>query len=87
VIYRPMFGTLAGALAQTRVTFTSKAAFDSGIRDSGPGDALEAPGHAYGPPLPGQADHQSRPHAFQDQPPAIDSMLVRITQRITDAGE
>jgi urease subunit alpha len=33
VMYRPMFGTLGGALAQTCVTFTSKAAFDSGIRD------------------------------------------------------
>jgi urease subunit alpha len=28
-----MFGTLGGALAQTCVTFTSKAALDSGIRD------------------------------------------------------
>jgi urease subunit alpha len=33
VLYRPMFGTLGGALAQTCVTFTSKAALDSGIRD------------------------------------------------------
>ncbi len=33
VIYRPMFGSLGGALAQTSVTFTSRAAFDSGIRE------------------------------------------------------
>jgi urease subunit alpha len=33
VIYRPMFGALGGALAQTSVTFTSRAAFDSGIRE------------------------------------------------------
>jgi urease subunit alpha len=33
VIYRPMFATLGGALAQTCVTFTSRAALDSGIRD------------------------------------------------------
>jgi len=33
VIYRPMFGALGGALAQTCVTFTSRAALDSGIRE------------------------------------------------------
>ncbi|HKB32880.1 MAG TPA: urease subunit alpha [Candidatus Dormibacteraeota bacterium] len=33
VMYRPMFGALGGALAQTSVTFTSRAAFDSGIRE------------------------------------------------------
>jgi urease subunit alpha len=33
VLYRPMFGTLGGALAQTCVTFTSRAALDSGIRE------------------------------------------------------
>jgi urease subunit alpha len=33
VLYRPMFATLGGALAQTCITFTSKAALDSGIRD------------------------------------------------------
>jgi urease subunit alpha len=33
VIYRPMFGALGGALAQTCVTFTSRAAQDSGIRE------------------------------------------------------
>ncbi|HLQ15021.1 MAG TPA: urease subunit alpha [Candidatus Eisenbacteria bacterium] len=33
VIYRPMFGALGGALAQTSITFTSRAAFDSGIRE------------------------------------------------------
>src|SRR3981081_3042812 len=32
VIYRPMFGALGGALAQTCVTFTSQAALASGIR-------------------------------------------------------
>jgi urease subunit alpha len=33
VLYRPMFGALGGALAETCVTFTSRAAFDSGIRE------------------------------------------------------
>jgi urease subunit alpha len=33
VLYRPMFGALGGALAETCVTFTSKAALDSGIRE------------------------------------------------------
>jgi urease subunit alpha len=33
VLYRPMFGALGGALAQTCVTFTSQAAADSGIRE------------------------------------------------------
>ncbi|MGE4373943.1 MAG: urease subunit alpha [Xanthobacter sp.] len=33
VIYRPMFGTMGSAQAKTRVTFTSKAAFDDGIVD------------------------------------------------------
>jgi urease subunit alpha len=33
VLYRPMFGALGGALAQTCVTFTSRAALDSGIRN------------------------------------------------------
>jgi urease subunit alpha len=33
VFYRPMFGALGGALAQTCVTFTSRAALDSGIRE------------------------------------------------------
>jgi urease subunit alpha len=33
VLYRPMFATLGGALAHTCITFTSKAALDSGIRD------------------------------------------------------
>jgi urease subunit alpha len=33
VIYRPMFGALGGALAETSVTFTSRAAYDAGIRD------------------------------------------------------
>jgi urease subunit alpha len=31
VVYRPMFGALGGALAQTCVTFTSRAAFESGL--------------------------------------------------------
>jgi urease subunit alpha len=31
VLYRPMFGAFGGALAETSVTFTSQAAFDSGI--------------------------------------------------------
>jgi urease alpha subunit len=31
VLYRPMFGAFGGALAQTCVTFTSQAAFDSGV--------------------------------------------------------
>jgi urease alpha subunit len=33
VLYRPMFGALGGALAETCLTFTSKAALDSGIRE------------------------------------------------------
>jgi urease subunit alpha len=33
VLYRPMFGALAGALAATCVTFTSRAAYDSGLRE------------------------------------------------------
>jgi urease subunit alpha len=33
VVYRPMFGALGGALAQTCVTFTSQAALNSGIRE------------------------------------------------------
>jgi urease subunit alpha len=33
VMYRPMFGALGGAVAQTCVTFTSRAALDSGIRE------------------------------------------------------
>jgi urease subunit alpha len=33
VFYRPMFGALGGALAETCVTFTSRAALDSGIRE------------------------------------------------------
>jgi urease subunit alpha len=33
VVYRPMFGALGGALAQTCVTFTSQAALTSGIRE------------------------------------------------------
>jgi urease alpha subunit len=33
VLYRPMFGALGGALAETCVTFTSQAALDSGIRE------------------------------------------------------
>jgi urease subunit alpha len=33
VLYRPMFGALGGALAETSVTFTSRAAYDAGIRD------------------------------------------------------
>jgi urease subunit alpha len=33
VIYRPMFGALGGALAQTCVTFTSQAALASGIKE------------------------------------------------------
>jgi urease subunit alpha len=33
VLYRPMFGALGGAVAQTCVTFTSRAALDSGIRE------------------------------------------------------
>jgi urease subunit alpha len=33
VLYRPMFGALGGALAETCVTFTSRAAFDAGIRE------------------------------------------------------
>jgi urease subunit alpha len=33
VVYRPMFGALGGALAETCVTFTSQAAFASGIRE------------------------------------------------------
>jgi urease subunit alpha len=33
VFYRPMFGALGGALAQTCVTFTSRAALDSGVRE------------------------------------------------------
>lgn len=33
VIYRPMFGTLGRALAECSVTFVSRAALDSGIRD------------------------------------------------------
>jgi urease subunit alpha len=33
VLYRPMFGALGGALAETCVTFTSRAAYDSGIRE------------------------------------------------------
>jgi urease subunit alpha len=32
VLYRPMFGALGGAVAATCVTFTSKAAYESGIR-------------------------------------------------------
>jgi urease subunit alpha len=33
VLYRPMFGALGGALAETCVTFTSRAAADAGIRE------------------------------------------------------
>jgi urease subunit alpha len=33
VTYRPMFGALGGALAQTCVTFTSRAAFEAGLRE------------------------------------------------------
>ncbi|WP_334174333.1 urease subunit alpha [Pseudoxanthobacter sp.] len=33
VIYRPMFGAMGSALAKTRVTFTSHAAFENGIVD------------------------------------------------------
>ncbi len=33
VLYRPMFGALGGALAETCVTFTSRAAHDAGIRE------------------------------------------------------
>jgi urease subunit alpha len=33
VIYRPMFGALGGAVAQTSITFTSQAAAASGIRE------------------------------------------------------
>src|SRR5215831_1489495 len=33
VLYRPMFGALGGALAETCVTFTSRAAHDGGIRE------------------------------------------------------
>jgi urease subunit alpha len=33
VFYRPMFGALGGALAATCVTFTSKAAHESGVRE------------------------------------------------------
>jgi urease subunit alpha len=33
VIYRPMFGALGGALAETCVTFTSRAAHDAGLRE------------------------------------------------------
>ena len=33
VTYRPMFGQMGSALAQTRVTFTSRAAFEDGIVD------------------------------------------------------
>jgi urease subunit alpha len=33
VLYRPMFGALGGALAETCVTFTSRAAYDAGIAE------------------------------------------------------
>jgi urease subunit alpha len=33
VLYRPMFGSLGRALAETSITFTSRAAFDDGIRE------------------------------------------------------
>jgi urease subunit alpha len=33
VLYRPMFGALGGALGETCVTFTSRAAHDAGIRE------------------------------------------------------
>jgi urease subunit alpha len=33
VLYRPMFGALAGALADTCITFTSRAAAEAGIRE------------------------------------------------------
>lgn len=33
VIYRPMFGTMGSAVSKTRVTFTSRAAFNDGIVD------------------------------------------------------
>src|ERR1700694_5011235 len=33
VVYRPMFGALGGALAETCVTFTSQAALDFGLRE------------------------------------------------------
>jgi urease subunit alpha len=43
VLYRPMFGAFGGALAQTCVTFTSRAAYDSGVRERlGLGRQVEA---------------------------------------------
>src|SRR3546814_3498783 len=33
VIYRPMFGTMGSTVSKTRVTFTSRAAFEDGIVD------------------------------------------------------
>ena len=33
VMYRPMFGAMGSALARTRVTFTSRAAFEGGVAD------------------------------------------------------
>ena len=33
VLYRPMFGALGGALAETCVTFTSRSAFEAGVHE------------------------------------------------------
>ncbi len=59
VHYRPMFGAVGGALAQTSVTFLSAAALDGGL--AGAARPRQAPGRRQRHALDQQARHGPQP--------------------------